>query len=96
MSEIEISRSGAVLELTLNRPAKKNALTSDMYRALIAGLDEAESDVTIGAVLVKGDGGVFTAGNDIADFARAAQNGEELNALTFVRLGPPTQVILPI
>ncbi len=85
MAEIEISRSGAVLEMTLNRPAKKNALTSDMYRALIAGLVEAESDATIGAVLVRGAGGVFTAGNDIADFARAAQSGEELSAVAFVR-----------
>ncbi len=85
MAEIEISRSGAVLEMTLNRPAKKNALTSDMYRVLIAGLTEAESDGAIGAVLVKGEGGVFTAGNDIADFVRAAQSGEELSAVAFVR-----------
>jgi enoyl-CoA hydratase/carnithine racemase len=85
MAEIEISRAGAVLELTLNRPAKKNALTGDMYRALIAGLDEAESDAAIGAVLVKGEGGVFTAGNDIADFARAVQGGEGMAAADFVR-----------
>jgi enoyl-CoA hydratase/carnithine racemase len=85
MAEIEIFRSGAVLELTLNRPAKKNALTSDMYRALVAGLEEAESDDSIGVVLIKGEGGVFTAGNDIADFARAAQGGEDMAGLAFVR-----------
>jgi enoyl-CoA hydratase/carnithine racemase len=85
MAEVEISRSGAVLELTFNRPAKKNALTSDMYRILVAGLEEAESDVSIGAVLIKGEGGVFTAGNDIADFARAAQGAEPLAAVAFVR-----------
>jgi enoyl-CoA hydratase/carnithine racemase len=85
MAEVELSREGAVLELTLNRPAKKNALTSDMYRILIAGLEEAESDATIGAVLIAGAGGVFSAGNDIVDFVRAARSGEELEALTFIR-----------
>ena len=85
MTEVEIIRTGAVLELTLNRPAKKNALTGAMYRVLIAGLDEAEGDASLGAVLIKGAGGVFTAGNDIADFAAAAQSGEDMAALDFVR-----------
>lgn len=85
MAEVEIARSGGVLQLTLNRPAKKNALTSDMYRTLIAGMEEAEADASIGALLVTGAGGVFSAGNDIADFARAAQGGEELAAVAFVR-----------
>jgi enoyl-CoA hydratase/carnithine racemase len=85
MTEVEITRTGAVLELELNRPAKKNALTGAMYRVLIAGLDEAEGDASIGAVLIKGASGVFTAGNDIADFAAAAQSGEEMAALDLVR-----------
>jgi enoyl-CoA hydratase/carnithine racemase len=86
MSEIDISRAGAVLELTINRPAKKNALTNAMYRALIEGLDQAESDASIGAVLIRGAGGVFTAGNEIADFARIAQQGgEEMAGVAFVR-----------
>jgi enoyl-CoA hydratase/carnithine racemase len=85
MSEIDISRAGAVLELTINRPTKKNALTNAMYRALNEGLDQAESDASIGAVLIRGAGGVFTAGNDIADFARIAQGGEEMAGVAFVR-----------
>jgi enoyl-CoA hydratase/carnithine racemase len=85
MAEVESFRSGSVVELTLNRPAKKNALTGAMYRALIAALEQVEGDPGVGAILFKGAGGVFTAGNDIADFAAAAQNGEEPAAADFVR-----------
>jgi enoyl-CoA hydratase/carnithine racemase len=85
MAEVEISRSPGVLELTLNRPTKKNALTSAMYEAMVAAMDAAEADASIGAVLISGAGGVFTAGNDIVDFARAVQTGEGLAAAHFVR-----------
>jgi len=85
MADIEVARSGAVLEITLNRPAKKNALTDAMYRALTIALHEAERDLNIGAVLVAGAGGVFTAGNDIRDFAEIATSGGDLAAAEFVR-----------
>ena len=84
MPDVEIARSGAVLELTLNRPAKKNALTNAMYRALNVALHEAERDPAIGAVLMTGAGGVFSAGNDIGDFVAAVQGGEMAGA-DFVR-----------
>ncbi len=84
MADVEIARSGAVLELTLNRPAKKNALTNAMYRTLNVALREAERDAGVGAVLLAGAGGVFSAGNDIGDFVAAAQGGEMAGA-DFVR-----------
>jgi enoyl-CoA hydratase/carnithine racemase len=73
--EIEISRDGAVLIATLARPAKKNALTGPMYDRLIEALDEASQDPGIAAVLLRGSGGVFTAGNDIGDFIAMAMAG---------------------
>lgn len=85
MADIEVARHGAALEVTLNRPAKKNAVTNAMYRALIAALDEAEHDDAIGVVVIAGAGGVFSAGNDIGDFAAAAAAGGELAAADFVR-----------
>lgn len=85
MSEVLTARTGGVLELALNRPAKKNALTGAMYRALIAGLIEAETDDSIGAVLLRAEGGMFSAGNDIADFAAASRSGEEIAAVDFIR-----------
>ena len=57
-----------VLTLTLDRPEKKNALTQGMYEALTAGIKRAETDAEIGAVLLRAEGGAFTAGNDLKDF----------------------------
>lgn len=80
-----VSRDGAVLRLTLNRPDKKNALTGEMYRALAVALIEADSDPDIGAILISGANDNFTAGNDIADFIAASEATEEFPALDFIR-----------
>jgi enoyl-CoA hydratase/carnithine racemase len=74
-SGIEIARQGAVLSAAFARPEKKNAITSAMYEALIGALEEAEGDSGIGAVVLSGKGGVFTAGNDIGDFLAIATGG---------------------
>ena len=57
-----------VLTLSLNRPAKMNALTREMYGALASGLNEAAGDFSIRAVIITSEGDHFTAGNDIKDF----------------------------
>jgi enoyl-CoA hydratase/carnithine racemase len=80
-----VSRDGAVLRLTLNRPDKKNALTGAMYRALGAALEDAAREPGIGAILVEGAGRNFTAGNDIADFVALAQSPDGFPALDFIR-----------
>ncbi len=71
-SDIEIARDGAVLSAAFARPEKKNAITSAMYEVLIDVLDASERDSTVGALLLSGKGGVFTAGNDIGDFLAIA------------------------
>ncbi|MDE1173013.1 MAG: enoyl-CoA hydratase [Parvibaculaceae bacterium] len=55
--------------LTINRPDKKNALTEAMYAALADGIAHAESDPAVRVTRIRGTGGSFTAGNDLADFA---------------------------
>lgn len=65
---------GGVLTLRLNRPAKKNALSREMYAALTDGLASAAADGAARAVLLAG-GEDFTAGNDIADFAADSAAG---------------------
>jgi enoyl-CoA hydratase/carnithine racemase len=69
MSEhVHITRRGAVCELRLNRPDKRNALTLEMYQALGEALQSAELDPQVRAVLFSGEGVCFTAGNDLNDF----------------------------
>jgi enoyl-CoA hydratase/carnithine racemase len=82
---IETSRDGATLCVTIARPEKKNALTGAMYRALIAALAEASAEAAIGAVLLRGKDGVFTAGNDIGDFLEMAGRAETSPGTLFIK-----------
>jgi len=72
MREILCEIDHGVMRLRLNRPEKKNALTRAMYTELTARLDAAGSDDAIRAVVISGEGGDFSAGNDILDFAQGA------------------------
>ena len=56
--------------ITFNRPKKKNAFTMAMYEAIVASLRVAKQDDAIRVVLFRGSEGVFTAGNDLGDFAQ--------------------------
>jgi enoyl-CoA hydratase/carnithine racemase len=84
---VAVSREdGGVLLVRLTRPEKKNALTGAMYDALSAALVEADGNDEIGAVVLAGSGGAFTAGNDLGDFLAFDQSGgEELPASRFIR-----------
>jgi enoyl-CoA hydratase/carnithine racemase len=70
MSEILTSQSGSILLLQLNRPAKKNAMTSSMYTTLADLLNDAAKNEEIRVVLLHGAGDSFTAGNDLQDFLK--------------------------
>ncbi len=61
-----VERSGAVLTLTLNRPDKLNAFTPEMRDCIIAGLDRADADDAVRAVVVTGAGRGFCAGADMS------------------------------
>ena len=84
---VAVSREdGGVLLVRLTRPEKKNALTGAMYDALSAALVEADRDDAVGAIVLTGSGGIFTAGNDLSDFLAFTQSGEtELPASRFIR-----------
>ncbi|HVK81044.1 MAG TPA: enoyl-CoA hydratase-related protein [Verrucomicrobiae bacterium] len=69
MSDILLKRDGAVLEIRFNRPAKKNAITNDMYAIMADALADAENDPETRAILFTGEGDFFSAGNDLMDFA---------------------------
>ena len=81
---ILIEKSGGVLTLTMNRPDKKNALTRAMYQSMGDAIDQAASDKEVRCVLIQANGDMFTAGNDLADFA--AVNAGDANA-SEARLG---------
>jgi enoyl-CoA hydratase/carnithine racemase len=68
MDEILTERSSGILRVKLNRPTKKNAMTSAMYVALADVFNEAARDNRTQVVLWHGAGDSFCTGNDIQDF----------------------------
>jgi enoyl-CoA hydratase/carnithine racemase len=71
---IQASVEGGVLDLVIDRPEKRNALTRAMYGAMADALVAAEADASVRAVLLRGSGAGFCAGNDIGDFQTTPQD----------------------
>ena len=74
---IKASLHEHTFRLTFSRPEKKNALTSEMYRALTEHLLRAESDPAVRAVIFDAEGDAFCAGNDLNEFAAVAAGGAQ-------------------
>jgi len=70
MADINTEHLGSILRIELNRPAKRNALTSGMYAALADIFNAAAKDESIRVVLWHGAGESFSAGNDVDDFLK--------------------------
>lgn len=94
--EIRVDRQGAVVRITIDRPAKKNALTGAMYAAMAEAIDEAGAEGSgVGAIILTGTGGMFTAGNDLNDFLAAGDAlAEEAPVSAFLRAITTTTVPL--
>lgn len=84
MSEpIAIIVEQGVMEIHIDRPDKKNALTAPMYRTMTAALADASARADIGALLFAGQGDAFCAGNDLKDFMAGPEGGAA--AFAFIR-----------
>jgi enoyl-CoA hydratase/carnithine racemase len=70
MEDIVTEHAGSILRVQLNRPTKRNAMTSAMYVALAGIFNEAANDDNTRVVLWHGAGDSFCAGNDIEDFLK--------------------------
>lgn len=93
---IQTSHTNGVMTIRMNRPDKKNALTGDMYSRMSAGLDEANSNDDVSAILILGTPGAFSAGNDIADFMQVAMSGKREDMSVFGFLERIIQAPKPI
>jgi len=80
MAEVETSREGAVLTITLNRPDVLNAFNTEMHKGLAAALKEARG-ADVRAVVITGAGRGFCVGQDLTEFKEAAGDiGSRLRA----------------
>ena len=69
---VKIEQANGILTLTFARPDKKNAITNLMYGALADAINAAETDPATRVIVLRGEGDMFTAGNDVGEFAAMA------------------------
>ncbi len=75
-SNVDWDISGSVGVVTFNRPEARNALTWDMYDALVEACDAAEAHADVRVFIIRGAGGAFAAGTDIKQF-RDFRSGDD-------------------
>lgn len=68
---IKTANLEGVATIEIARPEKKNALTQAMYLAMAGAITAAVEDTSVRALLISGQPGIFTAGNDLEDFRAA-------------------------
>jgi len=73
-----------VATIEIARPEKKNAITRAMYTQLAVAFDAAREDPAVRAVLLTGQPGIFTSGNDIEDFVQRTSD-EEPPSIAFMK-----------
>ncbi len=78
MSHILVTDDGPIRSVRINRPEKKNALTTPMYQAMADAIEERRDGLR--CLLIAG-GEDFCAGNDIGEFLQMAQGGGPLDRL---------------
>jgi enoyl-CoA hydratase/carnithine racemase len=67
---IGVVETDGIVELALNRPDVRNAISHQMMAELDTALDEAEVDDDVRAVVLRGEGRLFSAGHDLKDHNR--------------------------
>jgi enoyl-CoA hydratase/carnithine racemase len=82
---IRTATLNGVATIEIARPEKKNALTQAMYRAMAEAIDAAVADPAVRAILLTGQPGIFTSGNDIEDFMQRPPTAGESPAFVFMR-----------
>jgi enoyl-CoA hydratase/carnithine racemase len=74
-----------VATLEIRRPERKNALTQEMYGMLLRGLESAATDGEVRALLITGQPGIFTAGNELTEFVANPPRDEQAPVFRFMR-----------
>jgi enoyl-CoA hydratase len=74
VSEVRLDRDGGVALITLDAPARRNALNPAMAAELLAACDEVDRDPSVGAVVVRAEGASFCSGADRALLRAAAED----------------------
>ena len=82
---IKTATINGVATIEIARPEKKNSLTLAMYQEMADAIDAAQADAAVRAVLIAGQPGAFTSGNDLEDFMQRPPTGDDSPVLRFMR-----------
>lgn len=82
---IKTATLNGVATIEIARPEKKNAITVDMYAAMAAALGAANTEPAVRAVLITGQPGIFTSGNDLEDFMLRPKQGMDSPVFQFMK-----------
>lgn len=84
-NEILTRLDAGVYTITFNRLERKNSITGSMYAALTEALGTASADSSVRVAVLQGHEHVFSAGNDLSDFASPPATDRESPAFPFMR-----------
>ena len=82
---IKTATLNGVATIEIARPEKKNAITVAMYQAMADDINAAAADPAVRAVLITGQPGIFTSGNDIEDFMQRPADSAESPVIQFMK-----------
>ena len=82
---IKSATLNGVATVEIARPEKKNAITMAMYQQMADAINAAAADPAVRAVLLTGQPGIFTSGNDIEDFMQRPPSTTESPAFVFMK-----------
>jgi enoyl-CoA hydratase/carnithine racemase len=83
--QIKTAFFNGVASIEMARPEKKNALTEAMYQAMADALIAFQNDAQVRAVLISGQPGIFTSGNDLEDFLQRPPQNSQAPVFQFMR-----------
>lgn len=89
--QVVASIEDRILKVVLNRPEKKNALTQQMYLAIVAALEELDRNAELRCLYITGVDNIFTSGNDVIDFMTAPPDLETSAVAKLLTTLPQTQ-----
>jgi enoyl-CoA hydratase/carnithine racemase len=85
ISSIKTAIVNGVASIEIARPEKKNALTAEMYQQMADAINAAAGAGEVRAILIYGQPGIFTSGNDIEDFMSRPRSEEDAPVFQFMR-----------
>lgn len=93
MSALDVTRSGAVATVTLNRPDRRNALDPMLLDALAERFTDLAGDRGVRAIVVRGAGSAFCAGADLDHMAASAELSPEDNVRDAERMAAAFEAV---